>query len=382
MRYSVDEVIEKINSLEDSEEDRKIELMKKIKQGISISIALVLMNLTVTNTEKKVEVKDETYYSNQLIISEEEKYIIEQKLGRQIEEDENTLVLSGISSNNNLSEDEKKIFYEFVDMLNDNIYLDKKKAYESLKKVDIVYEDNADDYGYYNKIIGIYSKKDNQIKIFEEDNENNVKQHEIIHCIFSVVDNLDLPSFFIEGVTELLTNEYFASNPFIEVKSYPYEITMVKMLADIVGSDVVLETYSKGNINILKEALANKMPNTDIDKFIENIDTVFLTYESKNTVEKEKLKAVIKEFDNYYLELLNDDYTFDYALYEHNREILNLLFTDSPNTFYIEYLTKNGYYTKTYFSTKLKEQYPEIKKKDYYDNLSSENVAKKYKKII
>ena len=170
MRYSVDEVIEKINSLEDSEEDRKIELMKKIKQGINISIALVLMNLTVTNTEKKVEVKDETYYSNQLIISEEEKYIIEQKLGRQIEEDENTLVLSGISSNNNLSEDEKKIFYEFVDMLNDNIYLDKKKAYESLKKVDIVYEDNAEDYGYYNKIIGIYSKKDKQIKIFEEEN--------------------------------------------------------------------------------------------------------------------------------------------------------------------------------------------------------------------
>ena len=142
--------------------------------------------------------------------------------------------------------EEKDIFYDLINLIIENDYFDEKEAYKRLVSIDILYLKDEYD-GFIN---GSYSYSDNIIKIYND--SDRTKYHEAIH---SLIYNRDIfkrySRSFSEGVTELLRLEYCSLEPFIYDESYIYEMTFVKLLSEVVGSDVVLNAYSTGDFSLI-----------------------------------------------------------------------------------------------------------------------------------
>ena len=195
------------------------------------------------------------------------------------EENMNYLLLNAIHCNDNLTDEEKEFCCGFIDMFNDNSYLDKERVYHSLLNLDISYKNRP--YIYEDSVEGVYIDKYKSIGVFVNDPDKAVLGHEIIHCICA--NDGSLPTFFVEGMTELLANEYLSDSPFIEFKHYPFEIYAVKMLCDTAGSDVVLKAYTTGNMDLIYEALASYSGTVDdAKKAIGIFEKLFLFLDGKS----------------------------------------------------------------------------------------------------
>ena len=109
----------------------------------------------------------------------------------------NYLLLNAICCNENLTDSEKAFCSEFIDLFNDNPYLDRERVYHSLLNLDISYKNRP--YIYEDSIEGVYIDSYKSIGIFVNDENKRVLAHELIHCICS--NDGDLPKFFIEGMT-------------------------------------------------------------------------------------------------------------------------------------------------------------------------------------
>ena len=181
-------------------------------------------------------------------------------------------------------------------------------------------------------------------------------------------------------MTELLTNEYFSDNPFVEMKSYPFEVTMIKMLCEMVGEDIVLETYSKEDITILENAIKEKTGLSNPHEFIDYIDSVMTALEDEKDIDKDKLSSIINTFDEYYKDFDND--SIEYEMYKQNRKIIKFLESDVPFAAYDCEIVINGYYVKPYFNQDLKDKYPYPFHTDYYQDIESKNDHKKYVKQV
>lgn len=277
------------------------------------------------------------------------------------EENMNYLLLNAIHCNDNLTDEEKEFCCGFIDMFNDNPYLDKERVYHSLLNLDISYKNRP--YIYEDSVEGVYIDKYKSIGVFVNDPDKAVLGHEIIHCICA--NDGSLPTFFVEGMTELLANEYLSDSPFIEFKHYPFEIYAVKMLCDTAGSDVVLKAYTTGNMDLIYEALASYSGTVDdAKKAIGIFEKLFLFLDGKN----ENLDFNNDEMTNDLFMYLNsvanskygdnsEEFNFDRSSYYYNQILFLNIFDSKSKDAISADLEELGVFCKPYFSSKLKTEY-------------------------
>ena len=355
------------------------QLLKDVKVFIRFYVISLLVSGLLIETIDLYHYKDNIYYHDELKLSDKEMEEIEEKvsttIGVPITKEDNAIVLDAVIENENLSKDEKEILYNYVDLLEDNPYLNKSNTYNNLEDLDIIYDKDAD---YGKDVMGVYDNTPNAITIIEESENQDTIHHELVHCIYSQNTYNRLPVFFNEGMTELLTNEYFAEDPFKEEVSYPYEITMVKMLCELVGEDVVLESYTKKDIKILENKLGEVTNLCNPHEFINYIDSVMTSLEKDKKVDEEKLSSIVDVFDRYYENYPED--SIEYKMYKYNTKTLKYLKYDNPYSVYKCSLMMYGYYAKPYFSEELKEKYKEPVLIDYYKGIEGKNDNKEYVK--
>lgn len=308
---------------------------------------------------------DNIYSGNDFCISSEEVSSIvnnlEDVLGINICEDsyDSYCLLNAIYENPNLSESEKEIFYKVISLVEDNPYIDKEHAYKSLLNVDVLYKRRP--FGIENDIEGMYIHKYESIGIFEDDPDNRILIHEIIHCIFANVNTENLPDYFSEGVTELLANEYFSDKPFIELMNYPFDIAVVKMLCEVTSPDVVLEAYSTGNMNVIAEEIAKYTG--DMDQAVKALDMVDYTMrrfkgdlrEDEEYIEDRN--EIVKEFIPLFRAIIEHKFApedHSRVSYFYNEILLANIFGEDPYNDYVDDLLEFGADQKVYFSSELK----------------------------
>lgn len=252
-----------------------------------------------------------------------------------------------IEENEMLTEIEKDLILRMENLIKENPYLDLNKVYQSLKNVQIIKIEDSKEKN--RQTLGMYSYSQNQIKIIEDNENHDILIHELIHCIYTNKKNQKLPSYFTEGMTELLANEYFSENPYIEEENYPFEITMVKMFCEMIGPEKVLETYTTGNGRIIFNELSRVMTEEKTEEFLKNVNQMFQQYKSGTKGDSTLNKQVLAYLDAYYQNksTMNDD------IYLYNRSIIELLSSERPNVNYRLYILENNYYRKAYFSKKL-----------------------------
>lgn len=298
-----------------------------------------------------------------------EQYIssLEEKLGCEIIEankDEYCL-LNAIEENKNLNDFEKEEFYKCIDLILDNPYLDKEMAYSSLRNVTVhnwlfrpsgVSETTQGDYNYLNGIIRIFDKSD-----------GNTFDHEKIHCIFTNENTINLPDYFDEGMTELLNNEYFSDDPFLELSNYPFEVAAVRMLCELTSPDVVLKAYTLGDMKFISEDLAKKCASSieEADEALNNLDLTLQAFKSFDDNEMEKARGYFAEATVYFDKVITkldkkDDRRVSYF---YNIILLLDMFSDMPYDDYVDDLVEHGYDEKAYFSSKLKDEIAQSKEK-------------------
>lgn len=286
--------------------------------------------------------------------------ILEKKFDIEIEEDrkDEFLLLNSILSNNQLNENIKSVFYKYYSIIEDCIYMNRNEAYKSLKNVSVNYTERGPDVK--ESVLGDYDYNNGNgiINIYSADSENKILIHEGIHCLFYNPITEKLPEYFTEGVTELLANEYFSEDPFYESETYYYEIAYVKMLNELVGSDLILESFCKGDFSIVTnymdryndtEFSSSKILNVYEDKFTsieKGVDDNY-NYSEKNYA----YKALEKIFVN-----MHKDFK-GYDAFKYFHELSGSIFEKDPSSYYGNYIGNYGILEKGYFSNSLKQEY-------------------------
>ncbi len=307
---------------------------------------------------------DNIYKNRDIKISQEEYNNIinnvENSLGYDVEsyKEDDYLLLNAVLENNNLSDSDKYQFLEYGDMFYENPFLNREKAYRNLKDVKIDYNAvrDMDDLS----IVGEYDNKENTINIY--DDTRDVKGHEIIHCIYNVKKS-GLDSYFIEGMTELLYNEYFEDNPFLEINSYPLEVACVKMLGDLCGSDTILEAYSTSSMKPIIDVLSTYSSKGQAKENLELLNNLMSEYRENNEVTHYvDYDNMITYFNNVSDKKLDfDGDAIDYNSYKYNLKLFRTIFSDNVVDSYLNTIEYEGIGEKAYFSEKLKEDFTYFK---------------------
>ena len=363
------EVVELVEELKSEGKASKTTRFFQIVSGLMavISICSMLYIKSLYLPEDRQFDMDNMFLGSDVCVSDARvKSVMKElcELGYAVEYDNmNYLLLNAIHCNDNLTDDEKEFCCGFIGMFNDNPYLDKERVYHSLLNLDISYKNRP--YIYDDSVEGVYIDKFKSIGIFVDDPDKAVLGHEVIHCICA--NDGCLPTFFVEGMTELLANEYFSDSPFIEFKNYPFEIYAVKMLCDTAGSDVVLKAYTTGDMNLIYEALASYSGTLDdAKKAIGIFEKLFLFLDGKS----ENLNFNNDEMTNDLFFYLNnvanakygdntDEFNFDRSSYYYNQILFLNIFDSKSKDAISADLEELGVFCKPYFSSKLKLEYSE-----------------------
>lgn len=278
---------------------------------------------------------------------------VEQITGIETSNNDNLVIIHAAINNSNLSDEEKAIVYSFADIINDNPYIDSNSAYSSIGNVDIFYVPRPD--GTSETILGDFNFNKDIINIYTESDslKRETQIHELLHCLFTNYRNVNIPVFLAEGVTEILVNEYFTPNPFVEDSSYPYEVALTKLLCEMVGPDRVLEAYTTGNMNVIKDELRKYEGTGDATTFINASDRVLERLESGREIDPETYNYMINYLDTYFNNKYSDD-NEKMEIYNYYRGMLAQIPSEDRYTAYWNYIYENGYYERVYFSSKLK----------------------------
>lgn len=284
-------------------------------------------------------------------------------------------ILSGIDSNKYLTEEEKEIFKGMQYVIEDNPFTISKETYYSASCVKVKYGEGSKD-----GLVGYYIYPADLIGVLEDDSTHATIIHEFIHCLFHNYITKNLPNYFSEGITELLVNEYFMSEPYVEFYSYPFEISMIKLLCNMVGPEKVLEAYTTGDMNIIKNELVNKSDYYENNKeeaaeeFLHSIDRVFTYFEEGKKIPESSFQYIFKYTNEYFINHydMSSHYMDEFFYY---RGILNLLVEEDPYQKYADYVIENGVYARPYFSSKLREEndMPSIKEEYAYQKNKNKN---------
>ena len=358
--YKLIEELEKTNKEYKNIVDKRKEkrqkkelLIKRLKRTRRTLILSTLLYLLTSSYYKQTinNRKNNLYTENTLKIENQEKEIIKKKIEDyyQIELLSNDYyLLNSILENNNLTEEEKKITGDLlINIIEDNIYIKKESTYNSLRNLDIYHRKRL----FFEKenIIGRYIYKIlpyyiNKIIIYKED-KGETLIHELIHAILMNEKNMYFPKFITEGMTELLTNEYYKKSPCIELNCYQYEIIAIKLLCEITSPNTVYQSFTTGNINILYDAIKKVNPKIDSKKLIDDIDELLYlkTCNQDITTKTNKLIEEIKQLFltsnsisnnskktiNYYLDILQT--IKDKEWYTNYKKTINL---ESPKLYF------------------------------------------------
>lgn len=331
------------------------------------SYILLLAQLLASTSSFKFVNDDNLYDDSMLIISDDETEKLcrelEEELGINIDDDEATdyLLLNAVRENRYLSDSQKKIFYSFMDMIKDNPYIDKEQAYRSLLNVEVNCEKRPSDVK--NNVQGCYDYSLVDISIFVDDPDNRILEHEGIHCIYDNRETTNLPTFFKEGMTELLVNEYFEDDPYLEIPTYPFEIAAVKMLCEVVGSDKMLEAYSTGDMDIVINELAKFNGSVeDSRKVIDTFEKILSVSRGDNTdmyEDDEVSDLLLTMWDSVQTKYSDDSKQSMECIsnYDNYERLFGSVFYSEPYVVYASYIVDFGIVEKPYFSSKLKEEY-------------------------
>ncbi len=320
---------EKIRRRKEKERNQKI-AWYQISSFLGFSFFSIVCSifLLIKNYEENKNV-----FSNREVVIDADKVDdicddLEEELGISIPEEENEdyLVLSAIQKNSHLSKEEKEDCYGIIPIIEDNPYLNKENAYQSLKELCIKHMNRPK--GTENEVLGEYLFFDYQINIYDEDIKKTTFFHELTHCIYGSMDHLiNLPRFLKEGMTELLTCEYFFEDTYYKPSTYFGEVLATKMLCEVVGENTVLESFSTGNMNPIYQRLATLSNSTtkeakeNIDKLDDLLDKRFNTPQKNHDIWYDFIdvsvyfdKCIKKNFEfyNYYVYYLDDYFLHDY----------------------------------------------------------------------
>ena len=289
---------------------------------------------------------------------------------------ENTMkIISVIYKNQNLNNKERSSIYKLHPMWEDLDDFNIENACNNLSTLDIKYIDRPENYSDITH--GIYNYKENEINIFEneEDVSNNTISHELVHVLFTNKNTKKLPSWFVEGVTQLLTIEYSKEESYIENNTYPYEVTMVKLLCEMVGSDKVIEAYMYGNMDLIYQELESMYRKDIIDNFKENIKIVFESFRNNKQIPVKNYNDMII-FINHH-KMLSESQTTKETI-EYYKNILCLINNKNPYKSYDDFINDNESVPKPYFSKELVKEYEKKEnecladKNDFSDIISND----------
>ncbi len=342
-------------------------LKVRSKRIIAIFLAAGIIYNTASDALAKNVVPTIT---NILEIDPQDKMVekVEDYFGEETEEEKNNSdlqkILVAIINNEHLSKQEKEVIYSLKDLMSENEYLNTLIAKAALSTVKVEYDCPLRS-GLEENVLAAYFDIPHKIEVYGPKNytRDEVLTHEFIHCIYTRTPLTSTPSYFIEGMTELLNNEYISNDPYAEVNSYPFEIASVKILCELIGSDNVLKAYSKGNISIIKDNLERIGGTERTEKFLTNLNSIFESYEANKDINEEEFKQVITYLDSYFIYLKDNENGLDqYNNYLYYRGIIQCMTSEEPISDYLIYLAENGILNKPYFSEKLKEEETSIPK--------------------
>lgn len=374
---SEEDVIEEVEDDELSEDEveendrfrKKCNMFQRVLLFVNALIlcGCLYINRCTYYPEERELLEDNLFSGNDVIASDEMLRDIVKALEDELnvsisEEDKDEYyLLNAILKNPNLSDSEKDLFYNYIDLIKDNPYLDKEEAYNSLLNVDILYE--ARPLIYDRDVLGVYIYDLESIGVFDDDEEKSTLIHEGIHCIYCNEKTYDLPTYFKEGMTELLANEYFSSSPFVELKSYPFEVAAVKMLCEVTSTDTVLKAFSLGDMGIIAEEIASVTGNYDEAVVaLEMLDYALLWHNDEIPKDREiisDMNVVISGFIPTFRECITlkyDELNRNRISYFYNEILFANIFGDEPYTEYVDDLVEFGSDHKAYFSSKLKQK--------------------------
>ncbi|MBP3635921.1 MAG: hypothetical protein J6J17_05705 [Bacilli bacterium] len=184
-----------------------------------------------------------------------------------------------IDKNREIIDSDKEILKEISEYALKSDYINYKELYNDLSDIEIeniekiLYNEETCSY-----ICASYIDLLNKVEIYESDMPRDTALlHEVIHSTG------DFESTFLnEGMTALLEREYYENND--SVDAYDKNVNTIRLLCELVGSDVVLKSYNEKKDDILYEALS-KIYGTkeEARKFILNLDNYSrkLAYEEK-----------------------------------------------------------------------------------------------------
>lgn len=305
---------------------------------------------------KNREFNDSNLFSeNEVIISEEEKTDILQELEHVLkiriqDNEENYLLLNAIVENPYLNKKEKEIFYKFIEYFNDNPYIDREKIYENILNVNARFalrqslkKDES--------VLAIYLPKYRDIVYFTLFPELDTIAHEDCHTLETVEENEEpLPRWLSEGMAQIIASEYFSETPFLLTTTYPYEVSLVKLIMELIGTDKVLQAYTENKPEIIYEALDESIGRKDTAKeVLEGMDWWFENCnQSLTESENEKMASTIDKF----LDYIDANEYEEKKSYQYHLGVIISTFTSSFGTLdEWQGLT----YCKAYLSSSLKE---------------------------
>lgn len=333
-----------------------------------------LINAT---TGIETETKDSIYDENDLILTEEEKEEIKERLEEEIgipssstQTEDNYLLLNAVYENTHLNEQEKRIFYDLVNLIEECDYKDREYTYHTLQTIDSSYYLEKDSTN--QNIVAKYYDFKNEIKYLDLDPSYYVVTHEDIHALFRSCKILNtFPDFLKEGMTELLNREYAGSDPFSPFTSdfhdytsivYQPEICSVKLLCELIGENKMLEAYSTDDIDIIYDALANIYKDKkEAKKLINGIEDSIKRFKQTNCLNFEKKDEELFSLLEIYVQHAsfynNNDYdsVLSKTSCHYNMNLLKCMYGNEIWTEKSEnFIKENGIIEKAYFCEDLK----------------------------
>jgi len=227
-------------------------------------------------------------------------------------------ILLAYDANVKISDEYQELIPRFERYLEDNSYLDTARLYS--KAVDLVVYDNYElpDYvsgGYFDRDSIIYLKEENAYL-----NELTF-YHELIHMTGCYKIDNSLCKSLSEGMTSLLCMEYFGSGR--DLDEYDIYRKVVKILCEIVGPDVMLQSFSNFEDISSKDSVLYK---------------AFYAIWPDDKAYNKLVKSILL-LDNSFSNYMNDDF----KNCEKHFEKFNSIFTDSIMP-YINICLENPYF--------------------------------------